>query len=141
MNKDQLVLDLGSDSQNDTIDSLDSLFSDSETYSISLDGLLGNISNVYVSNWSAMNDSDLIWGATNSSTLEVHGDAKFDGDIVVQGKSLLDTLSRIEEKLAILRPNSELESKWDELRKIREQYQTLEKEIIEKEKVWRTLQK
>ncbi len=75
------------------------------------------------------------------STLTVRGDAEFEGDLKIQGKSLKDALDRIEERLAILRPNEELEEKWDQLRGLRKMYMELEAEIIEKEKMWAILKK
>jgi hypothetical protein len=80
------------------------------------------------------------WGNL-SNTLDVKGDANFEGDVKIKGKSLVDSLEKIEEKLAILRPNEQLEEKWEELRNLRKQYMELEKEIIEKEKVWDILKK
>jgi hypothetical protein len=82
-------------------------------------------------------------GATNlkPSSLEVMGDANFQGDLKLQGKSLKDSLDRIEARLAILRPNEELEEKWDQLRGLRQMYIELEQEIIEKEKMWSILKK
>ena len=75
------------------------------------------------------------------NTLQVKGDAEFAGDLKIQGKSLKDSLDRIEERLAILRPNEELEEKWDQLRGLRQMYMELEAEIIEKEKMWAILKK
>jgi len=75
------------------------------------------------------------------STLSVRGDANFEGDITIKGKSILDSLEKIEEKLAILHPNEQLEEKWEKLRELRRQYIDLEKDIIEKEKIWETLKK
>ena len=75
------------------------------------------------------------------NTLEVKGDANFDGDVKIKGKSIVDSLERIEERLAILRPNDELEEKWENLRGLRKAYMELEAEIKEKEKVWGILKK
>jgi hypothetical protein len=75
------------------------------------------------------------------TTLKVKGDADFEGDVTIKGKSINDSLERIEERLAILRPNEELEKKWDNLRELRKQYMELEAEIIEKEKMWEILKK
>jgi hypothetical protein len=75
------------------------------------------------------------------ATLSVKGDADFEGEITIKGKSLTDTLDKIEERLAILHPNIELEDKWDELKELGKKYRELEREIIEKEKVWAILQK
>ena len=74
-------------------------------------------------------------------TLQVNGDAQITGELTVQGVKLSDRLEKIEEKLAILRPNEELEEKWEQLRGLRKAYMELEAEIIEKEKVWSILKR
>lgn len=87
------------------------------------------------------------WGTATISaspihnTLEVKGDANFEGDLKIKGKSIVESLERIEERLAILRPNDELEEKWENLRGLRKAYMELEAEIKEKEKVWGILKK
>ena len=73
------------------------------------------------------------------ASIQVKGNAEFDGDVTIKGKNLNDTLERIEERLAILRPNEELEEKWENLRGLRKAYMELEQEIIEKERVWKIL--
>jgi len=86
----------------------------------------------------------ITWGdlaQSQKGSLQVKGDAEFDGDIKIKGKSLVDTLEKIEEKLAIFKPNEKLEEKWEELRELRNRYIELEKEIIEKEKMWDILKK
>ena len=75
------------------------------------------------------------------NTLEVKGDANFEGDLKVKGKSIVGSLERIEERLAILHPNEELEEKWENLRGLRKAYMELEAEIKEKELIWATLKK
>ena len=75
------------------------------------------------------------------STLKVKGDADFDGEVTIKGKSLTDMFEKIEERLAILHPNPELEDKWDELKELGKRYKELEQELIEKEKVWEILKK
>ena len=93
--------------------------------------------------WGLNGTSNIISTDPNikGSTLQVKGDADFDGDIKIKGKSLTDTLDKIEERLAILHPNSELEDRWDELKELGKRYKELEQEIIEKEKVWAILKK
>lgn len=76
-----------------------------------------------------------------SNSIDVKGDANFEGDLKIKGKSLISSLEKIEEKLAILHTNEHLEAKWEQLRDLRKQYMELEKEIIEKEKVWEILNK
>ena len=73
--------------------------------------------------------------------LHVRGDANFEGDVKLNGKSLSDTLDKIEQRLAILYPNEKLEEKWEELKKLGAAYRALEKDILEKEKIWETLKK
>ena len=75
------------------------------------------------------------------ATLKVKGDADFDGDVTIKGKSLTDMFDKIEERLAILHPNPELEDKWDELKELGKRYKELEAEIIEKEKMWAILKR
>jgi hypothetical protein len=77
----------------------------------------------------------------SGASLQVKGDASFDGDVTIKGKSLNDSLERIEERLAILRPNDELEQKWENLRGLRKAYMELEAEIKEKEKMWGILKR
>ena len=75
------------------------------------------------------------------STLKVNGDADFDGEVTIKGKNLAEMFEKIEERLAILHPNPELEDKWDELKELGKRYKELEQEIIEKEKVWAILKR
>lgn len=78
---------------------------------------------------------------TSKTTLQVDGDANFNGDIKIKGESLHEKLEQICEKLAILAPNEKLEKKWAKLRKLRNEYKKLEKEIIEQENMWDMLKK
>ena len=75
------------------------------------------------------------------ATLKVNGNADFEGEVTIKGKSLSEMFEKIEERLAILHPNPELEDKWDELKELGKRYKELEAEIIEKEKVWAILKK
>lgn len=90
----------------------------------------------YTNDWITVSNNNL-----SGATLEVKGDANFEGDIKVKGKSINESLERIEERLAILHPNEELEEKWEQLRGLRKMYMELEAEIIEKEKIWKILKK
>lgn len=60
-------------------------------------------------------------------------------DIVVGGKSLLSAIEKIEERLGILKPNPELEDRWDALKDLRKRYMEMEKDLLEKEKVMKIL--
>ena len=99
--------------------------------------------NIGTINWGNSNGAYTIATDSNlkGATLQVKGDADFEGDLKLKGKSLKDSLEAIEERLAILRPNEELEEKWENLRGLRKMYMELEAEIIEKEKMWAILKK
>jgi len=99
---------------------------------------------------SSAGTSGLTWANTGTimgnspsspGSLNVTGDAKFEGEITMKGIKLSETLAKIEERLAILHPNPKLEDKWDELKELGKRYKELEAEIIEKEKVWAILKR
>ena len=79
------------------------------------------------------------WTTPAPSNLQVGGDAEIHGKLKVGGKDIGELLEKIEERLAILHVNEELEDKWKDLKALGEQYRELEKEIIEKEKMWAIL--
>ena len=74
--------------------------------------------------------------STQNSTLVLNGD---DADIQINGVSLTDVLKNIEQRLNILRPNTELEADWDQLRELGDQYRRLEAELKEKSLMWNKL--
>ena len=80
-------------------------------------------------------------GTNASNTLSVQGDAEFDGDITVKGRSLYEFMESVEQRLNILRPNPDLEAEWDQLRALGEQYRDLEQQLKEKSRMWDTLKK
>ena len=100
-------------------------------------------SQVYTTNGTSAGWGNITLAEPNikGATLKVKGDADFDGEATIKGKSLTDTLAKIEERLAILHPNPKLEDKWDELKELGKRYKELEQEIIEKEKIWAILKK
>ena len=73
--------------------------------------------------------------------LKVSGDAEFEGDIKIKGVSLDERFKVIEERLGILRPNNDLEGKWEKLKALGDEYRRLEKEILEGENIWDMLKK
>lgn len=54
-------------------------------------------------------------------------------DIEVNGWSLVSAVKRIEERLGLFQPNPKLESEWEELRALGEQYRQLEQHIKDKQ--------
>lgn len=83
------------------------------------------------------------WTTYNNAAqvLKVSGNAEFEGDVKIKGVSLDERLNAIEERLGILRPNNDLEGKWEKLKKLGEEYRKLEKEILEGENIWDMLKK
>ena len=84
-------------------------------------------------NWTTYNNQPQV--------LKVSGDAEFEGDIKVKGVNLTERLDAIEQRLGILRPNNDLEGKWEKLKALGEEYRKLEKEIFEKQDMWDILKK
>lgn len=85
--------------------------------------------------------------AMQAPAMQVTGDTIFDGDarvngnLIVNSKKLDQVLDKISERLNLLHLNPALEEKWDELKEIGDKYRALEKEITEKEKLWSMLNK
>jgi len=97
--------------------------------------------------WSNLNGTSTSWGTITTdpnlkgASIQVKGDAEFDGEVTIKGKNIADMFEKIEERLAILHPNPELEEKWDNLRALRNAYMELETEIKEKEAMWKILKR
>ena len=83
-----------------------------------------------------LGDTITLGGETQSNQLTLEGE---DADLVINGRSLIDTLERLEQRMGILVPNSELESEWDELKQLGDRYRELEEQLKEKTKMWDTL--
>lgn len=82
------------------------------------------------------------WTAYNQpSIMKVDCDAEFKGEVTIRGVKLDERLNAIEERLGILRPNNDLEGRWEKLKALGEEYRKLEKEILEGEDIWATLKK
>ena len=78
------------------------------------------------------------WSNTASTKIRLDGP---DADIEINGESMIGLLKAIEQRLNILKPNPELESEWEELRALGDQYRKLEAEIEAKMKTWEILNK
>jgi len=79
------------------------------------------------------------FGSNLSSTLDVKGDVEIAGALKLQGRDIGFILDKISERLGILQTNPELESRWERLRELREEYLKVEAEIKEKEEIFRAL--
>lgn len=76
---------------------------------------------------------------TQKPTVHINSDGiklEPSADIQLGSKSLKTLLEKIESRLAILEPNTSLENDWKELKKLGDQYRTLEKEIQDKLKTY-----
>jgi hypothetical protein len=82
------------------------------------------------------------WTTYNQpSIMKVDCDAEFHGEVKIRGVKLDERLNAIEERLGILRPNNDLEGRWEKLKALGEEYRKLEQEILEGEDIWATLKK
>jgi hypothetical protein len=83
-------------------------------------------------NWGA-NITASPWATTASPTIQLDGEG---ADIKVNGWSLINAIQKIEERLNILHPNTELEKEWDELKALGDRYRELEAKLKEQGKMW-----
>ena len=152
---EQLEIDLG-DSELDNLNPVEYQWSTSgplgvtaqEVDIINWDNLS---STVTIPSGSYTNGSSLTWtqdysitggigyGGNNVVISDKGMEIKEGGDIKIGSKSLSKAIEQIEERLGILHPNPELEDRWEQLKDLRRQYQELEKELLEKEKIWKIL--
>lgn len=122
-------IDLGTFS----LPSLDTIDISSLTYSSTMSSGFSNGSYTIANTNSGLWSSAPVYttnpgsGITNSGTLTVKGDAEFDGDIKVKGRSLMEMIEKIESRLAILRPDPEKLEHFEALKKAYENYKTLER--------------
>jgi hypothetical protein len=76
--------------------------------------------------------------AKSNNKVSISGE---NADIEINGKSMTAWMERVEQRLNILTPNTELEKEWDDLRRLGERYRKLEKKCKEKALMWETLKK
>jgi hypothetical protein len=105
-------------------------YSNGTTYTLGA-GLTGTGINFPNSVWTT--SSDYSWQNKASGKIQLDGD---DADIEVNGRSLMQCIDAIEQRLNILVPNPELESEWAELKKLGDRYRKLEKKIQDKMATW-----
>ena len=72
----------------------------------------------------------------SSGKLTLEGE---DADIEINGRSLMQILDGIEQRLGLLKTHESMEAEWHELRAIGDQYREKLCEIEEKNKMWQTL--
>lgn len=64
--------------------------------------------------------------SSNSGSIQVKGNAEFEGKVTINGQDLAETLQTIQDRLAILIPNPKLLDKYEALKQAYEHYKTLE---------------
>jgi hypothetical protein len=121
----------------------------SSSYTISIDPSnysTGSLTSTSINgyNWNGMGSSQYttVTGSSYSSVVNIdtNGITMQEGaDITIKGRKLSDVIDKLEERLGILHPNPELEDRWDELKELRRKYNELEKDLLEKEKMWKIL--
>ena len=84
-------------------------------------------------NWNTITSNPSVNISSDGITMQPESDLKI-GD-----RSLKEFMDRVEDRLAILHPNQELEERWEQLKDLRRQYEALEKDILEKEKLMKIL--
>lgn len=105
--------------------------------SITIGGAGYNFSNTTIgTNAGVYSVAGANWNNSASGQLDLQGE---NADIKINGKSLVATLTALEERLNILTPNPKLEAEWDELRELGERYRELEKQCKEKAEMWKKL--
>ena len=83
-----------------------------------------------------------VYTTTSSNSLTKDGlTLDVESDIKIGGESLKDFMSEVRSRLALLKPNCELEKDWDELRALGDAYRKLESEICAKMKTLEILKK
>ena len=88
---------------------------------------------------SATGISGATYNSNNLTDLSPSGKISIKGenaDLDINGVSLKDFMARVEQRLAILTPDSRLEAEWEELRVLGDRYRELEKEINAKMKTF-----
>jgi hypothetical protein len=88
--------------------------------------------------------TDFTWTNTSTQTsakIHVQGDAVFEGNITWQDRDMREWFESVESRLAILKPNPELEAEWSELAELRTRYVELERRLLEKQQVFDILKK
>jgi hypothetical protein len=94
--------------------------------------------------WTQSYDNYSITGSNGSHDASVHintdgVEIKDGGDLKIGDRSMKEFMDKVEDQLAILRPAPELEEKWDALKELRRQYESLKQDILEKEKILKIL--
>ena len=84
----------------------------------------------------ALTFQDLNITSPRSAKIQLTGE---NADIEINGRSLMQILDGLEQRLGLLRCREDLESDWSELKALGDQYRAMVKSIEEKTQMWTTL--
>ena len=92
----------------------------------------------------AVPGSGTTWTLTDSwqNAPQKNGKITLDGDdadIEINGRSLMQILDGLEQRLGLLKCREDLESDWSELKALGDQYRAMVKDIEAKTQMWNTL--
>lgn len=107
-------------------------------------GGTGGSSSTYTwagANGTAYDTSVLTVSAGSQPSLKVSGDAEISGTLKWRNRDMDQWIESVESRLAMLQPNPKLEQEFNKLKELGDQYRALEREILEKQKVWDILKK
>lgn len=85
-----------------------------------------NYGNIMISNGSSSNWGSITTAGTNTPSLQVTGDAEFEGDVKIKGVSVAEILEGIQKRLAILVPDPDKLEHFEALKKAYDHYKVLE---------------
>ena len=80
--------------------------------------------------WASVVNAGTTTGTTTPS-IQVKGNAEFEGKVMINGQDLAETLQAIQSRLAILIPDPKLLDKYEALKQAYEHYKTLEALCVE----------
>jgi len=75
--------------------------------------------------------ASVVNSGTTTPSIQVKGDAEFEGNVTINGANLAETLQRIQDRLAILVPDPKLLDKYEALQQAYEHYKLLEALCVE----------
>ena len=109
----------------------------------------GNVTIPVTNNGTGGTSSNYIWNDSSlsvasdikSNAINIQGDAVFKGNITWQDRDMREWFESVESRLGMLQPNPEIESTWDELKRLGDQYRALEKKLKEQQQVFDVLKK
>jgi hypothetical protein len=118
-----------------TVSSIDGNINGTTISNISLNGSPYTFSNTTGHVWTTGTTGAYSINASPYQSGKVHITGE-NADLVIGEKSMRDWMERVEERLNILTPNTKLETEWEELRELGEQYRKLEQHIKDKQATW-----